>query len=154
MEVYFFHFSVCTLQGHKNCGQRWDKQTLQRQNICSRQVCSNDKQIYLGWKKNKNCSWMKKTVIMISLPGVRLATSMWSTATRSGWLLILSVNLSRLQSLVYNQDENCNYESNHQNNQQVIKFNPIFPRLDLTMGGQDCNTQSAVSFLQSQGHLS
>ena len=49
----FFHFSVCTLQGHKNCGQRWDKQTLQRQNICSRQVCSNDKQIYLSLKKTR-----------------------------------------------------------------------------------------------------
>ena len=56
--------------------------------------------------------------------------------------------------LVSNQDENCNYESNHQNNQKVIKFKPIFPRLDLTMGGQDCNTQSAVSLLQSQRHLS
>ena len=52
--------------------------------------------------------------------------------------------------LANNRNKNCNYESNHQNNQQVIKFNPIFPRLDLTMGGQDCNTQSAVSLLQSQ----
>ena len=51
--------------------------------------------------------------------------------------------------LVYNRDENCNYESNHKNNQ-----NPILHRLDLTMGGQDCNTQSAVSFLQSQRHFS
>ena len=32
-----------------------------------------------------------KKIPMIPLPGVRLATSMWSTATRSGWLLILSL---------------------------------------------------------------
>ena len=56
--------------------------------------------------------------------------------------------------LVYNRDENYNNESNHQNHQKVIKFKPILPRLDLTMGGQDCNTQSAVSLLQSQRHFS
>ena len=43
----------------------------------------------------------KNHVIMIPLPGVRLATSMWSTATRSGWLLILSVNLSLLSCFIF-----------------------------------------------------